>query len=180
MRKLAWVWSWAFAMQLVAVAAFAQDPQTVSHVDLARYIGKWYEIARFPNKYESLCVANVTADYTMRADGNLDVVNRCEKANDEMEEAVGRARIVNSETNAKLQVRFAPSWLSWLPFVWADYWIIDLVPDYSVAAVGDPGRDYLWVLSRTPHLPDAVYEEVVNRITAQGYDTARLVKTKQD
>ncbi|HEX2530569.1 MAG TPA: lipocalin family protein [Burkholderiaceae bacterium] len=165
---------------LLAGSAQAQQPQTVPYVDLGRYAGKWHEIARLPNKFQEQCVANVTAEYTVRDDSQIDVINRCTKRDGSIEAAHGRVRVADHVTNAKLGVRFAPDWLSWLPMVWAKYWILDLAPDYSVVAVGDPRRTYLWILSRTPQLPDTAYDEVVNRMTAQGYDTAKLVKTKQE
>ncbi len=160
--------------------SWAQQVSTVVSVDLARYTGKWYEIARFPNRFQDDCIANVTAQYVKRADGDIDVTNRCLQAGGKIDEAVGRARVDDTGTNAKLKVRFAPDWLSWIPYVWADYWIIDLDADYTLAAVGGPSRDYLWVLSRTPTVPEAAYEALVNRVTAQGFDTAKLVKTRQD
>jgi len=137
-------------------AAQAQTPPTVRavrFVDLDRYAGDWFEIARFPNRFQRQCVGDVRATYSRRPDGRLDVVNRCRTAEGETE-ARGVARIVDDRTFAKLKVRFAPAWLSWLPMVWGDYWIIGMAPDYSWVVVGDPGRDYLWVLARAPHLDD--------------------------
>ncbi|MFC7288845.1 lipocalin family protein [Herminiimonas glaciei] len=164
----------------LSAPSWAQQVSTVVSVDLARYTGKWYEIARFPNRFQDDCIANVTAQYDKRADGDIDVTNRCLQAGGKIDEAVGRARVDDSGTNAKLKVRFVPDWLGWIPYVWADYWIIDLDPAYTLAAVGGPTRDYLWVLSRTPIVPEAEYEALVNRVTAQGFDTAKLVKTRQD
>src|SRR6187455_2680771 len=144
---------WVAAVALaVAVAwppavAGAQVPapvRTVPLVDLDRYSGDWFEIARFPNRFQRQCVGDVRASYSRRPDGRLDVVNRCRTAEGETE-ARGVARIVDDRTFAKLKVRFAPAWLSWLPMVWGDYWIIGMAPDYSWVVVGDPGRDYLWV-----------------------------------
>lgn len=160
--------------------AVSQEVRTVANVDLTRYVGTWYEIARFPNRFQKDCAANVTAQYSKRADGNIDVINRCKEADGKIDQATGVARVVNPQTNAKLKVSFAPDWLNWVSFIWGDYWIIDLAPDYSLAAVGDPSRDYLWVLSRTPGIADADYEALVNRVTAQGFDTSRLVKTVQE
>ena len=160
--------------------AWSQGVRTVASVDLTRYVGTWYEIARFPNRFQKDCVANVKAQYIKRADGNVDVINRCKEADGKINQASGVARVDNPQTNAKLKVSFAPDWLNWVPFIWGDYWIIDLAPDYSLAAVGDPSRDYLWVLSRTPSIADADYEALVNRVTAQGFDTAKLVKTVQE
>jgi apolipoprotein D and lipocalin family protein len=168
------------ATLLLAGASMAQEVEAVDSVDLDRYAGKWYEIARFPNRFQEDCAGNVTADYARREDGRLDVINRCRAADGSTNEAAGVARIPNPENKAKLEVRFAPDWLSWLPMVWSDYWIIDLAPDYSSAAVGEPEREYLWILSRTPTLPEETYQDIVNRLTEQGFDTARLRKTKQE
>ena len=97
-----------------------------------------------------------------------------------MTEAEGKARRLSDDApTSKLEVRFAPGWLSWLPFVWANYWVIDLADDYSYAVIGEPGRKYLWILSRTPKMDDAVYEKILGRIKEQGYDTSALVKTRQ-
>lgn len=168
-----------FALGL-ADMSWAQQVKTVAKVDLDRYLGKWYEIARFPNRFQEDCVANVTAQYNKRPDDEIDVVNRCKKPDGRIDEAVGHGRVDDKTSNAKLKVRFAPDWLGWIPFVWADYWIVDLADDYSVAAVGEPSRDYLWILSRTPTMPVPEYEALVNRLTTQGFDTARLVKTRQE
>ncbi len=159
---------------------WGQEVRPVAQVDLARYVGKWYEIARFPNGFQKDCVANVSAQYNKREDGEIDVINRCRESDGRQEEAIGRARVADKVSNAKLKVRFAPDWLSWLSFVWADYWIIDLASDYSIAAVGEASREYLWILARTPTIADSEYEAAVNRITAQGFDTSKLVKTRQD
>jgi len=148
--------------------------ETVASVDLARYLGTWYEIANFPQSFQRGCTAT-TATYTLRADGELEVLNRCRKGSLDGEEdsALGRARVVDPATNAKLEVSF------FRPF-WGDYWIIDLAEDYSYAVVGHPGRDYLWILARAPTLPEATYQSLVARLQAQGYETARLVRTLQD
>ena len=147
--------------------------ETVAHVDLARYLGTWYEIASFPQSFQRGCTAT-TATYSLRTDGDIDVLNRCRKGSIDGEEktALGRARVVDRPTNAKLEVSF------FRPF-WGDYWIIDLGEDYSYAVVGHPGRDYLWILSRTPTMAEATYEVIVARVQAQGYETSRLVRTLQ-
>ena len=147
--------------------------QTVAHVDLSRYLGTWYEIANFPQSFQRGCTAT-TATYTLRADGDIDVLNRCRKGSVDGEEksALGRARVVDRATNAKLEVSF------FRPF-WGDYWIIDLSDDYSYAVVGHPGRDYLWILARTPTMAEATYQSLVTRLQAQGYETSRLVRTLQ-
>lgn len=164
-------------MSAVPAQAAEVALQAVPAVDLQRYAGTWYEIARLPNKFQADCVSDVTATYTPKPDGRVEVVNRCRKKDNSIDEANGIARVVDPSTNAKLEVRFAPEWLSWLPMVWGDYWIIDLAPDYSVAAVGDPRREWLWVLARKPKMDEASYQELLNRLTAQGFDTAQLRKT---
>ena len=92
----------------------------------------------------------------------------------EFVDAVLVARVVTAPS--KLKVRFAPDWLAWLPFVWANYWVIDLADDYSYAVVGEPGREYLWILARAPQMSDGVYARIVARVTALGFDPARLVR----
>ena len=154
--------------------------QVVPSVDLPRYCGTWYEIARIPNRFQKDCVGEVTATYTLLEDGTVRVVNRCRKGNGEMSEAEGKARRKSdAEPVSKLEVRFAPAFLSIFPFVWGNYWIIDLAPDYSYAVIGEPSREYLWILSRTPALRSDVYSAILERIRGQGYDPAALVITHQ-
>jgi apolipoprotein D and lipocalin family protein len=177
---------WAATVALAAVAALqpartpAQAPpvQAVAFVDLNRYVGDWFEIAKFPNRFQRQCSGDVRARYTKRADGRIDVVNQCRTA-DGRTEVHGVARLVDEQTHARLQVRFAPAWLSWLPAVWGDYWIIGLAEDYSWAVVGDPSREYLWLLSRTPRLNDESVASARAAASANGFDVARLVKTPQ-
>jgi len=147
--------------------------QTVPHVDLEKYLGTWYDIASFPQKFQKGCTGS-TALYTRRPDGMIDVLNRCRKGSLEGNEisAHGRARVVDPATNAKLKVSF------FRPF-WGDYWITDLGPNYEYAVVGHPGRDYLWILSRTPVMDSAVYDGILARLKAQGYEVERLNRTLQ-
>ena len=167
------------------VQAQESDPgssplEVVPSVDLVRYCGTWYEIARLPNKFQAECAGDVTASYRLLEDGTLSVVNRCRKADGEVTEAEGKARR-KSDTDppSKLEVRFAPAFLSIFPFVWGNYWIIDLAADYSYAVISEPSRRYLWILSRTPALPADVYAGIIARIRSQGYDPSALVLTKQ-
>lgn len=145
--------------------------KVVERVDLKRYTGTWYEIASFPQRFQRGCTAT-TATYSLRDDGDIDVVNRCRINSPDGSEkrAHGRARVVDKATNAKLEVSF------FWPF-WGDYWIIDLGQQYEFAVVGHPGRDYLWILSRTPTLDSGVYKDILERLQTQGYDTNRLVRT---
>ncbi len=150
---------------------------TVPHVDLGRYAGLWFEIARLPISTESRCERDVTAHYEVR-DGALRITNRCRRASGRLKTATGHARLVDHRTNAKLQVSFAPSFLDPLPFVWADYWILELADDYSAAMVGTPDRRYLWLLSRTPTLPGTALNAFLARAEQQGYDTDKLEYTE--
>jgi apolipoprotein D and lipocalin family protein len=167
----------ALAMMAGAVTtcAAADAPlPVVGALDLTRYVGTWHEIARYPNYFERMCARDVTATYSANADGTIRVVNACRKDDGTMTEAVGTARVVTPP--AKLQVRFAADWLAWLPFVWADYWVIDLADDYSYAVIGEPGRDYLWILARGPKMSDGVYARIVAKLPALGYDPAKLIR----
>jgi apolipoprotein D and lipocalin family protein len=158
----------------------AQDLAVVSSVDLNRYTGLWYEIARLPNRFQKQCLGDVTATYALLDDGSIKVVNRCRKEDGEIEEAEGRAKRSGDDApNSKLKVRFAPAFLSFLPFVWGDYWIIDLASDYSYAVVGEPTREYLWVLSRTPVMDETQLNAILNRVKEKGYDLTGLIRTKQ-
>ncbi|MEX6632229.1 lipocalin family protein [Hyphococcus lacteus] len=146
---------------------------TVEFVDTERYLGRWYEIARFPNSFEENC-EGVTADYDKRNDGLISVVNTCRKGAPDGEEKVanGRARIVDETTNAKLEVSFFG------PF-WGDYWVIGLADDYSLSLVGEPSGKYLWILSRTPTISDEVRADSLSRLEALGYNIDALYWTKQ-
>ena len=144
--------------------------EVVGAVDLSRYAGRWYEIARLPNRFEKKCADSVTANYTLRSDGKVDVVNRCRKVNGEYTTAKGKAKIVDKKTNAKLKVTF------FWPF-YGDYWILDLGPNYEYAVVGAPNRDYLWVLSRTPQLDEQLYQRLLTKMASRGFETERMIRT---
>lgn len=155
--------------------------RVVPSVDLERYQGVWYEIARLPNRFEEICASDVTAQYTPLSAGRVEVVNRCRKKDGQMTEARGIARPAeDSRENSRLEVRFAPDFLSFLPFVWGDYQIMELAPDYSYALVGEPARKYLWILSRTPQMEEATYRKLVEEAAAQGFDVSQLIRTKQN
>jgi len=162
------------AVGALATARAASRPlEVVPRVDLQRYLGTWYEIATIPQKFQKGCVG-VTAHYALRADGDIDVVNVCRKGtlDGKVSSVRGKAWVVDKMTGAKLKVRF------FWPFA-GDYWIIELDRDYQWAVVGHPGRSYYWILSRTPQMDPAVYEELIRRAAAKGYDTSRIKKTLQ-
>jgi apolipoprotein D and lipocalin family protein len=171
---------------LLAIALDGSDPAAkaapmtpVATLDLQRYAGVWYEIARLPNPFQAKCARSVVVRYALRADGRLDIVNECAQADGRVRQARGVARL--AEPNgppSKLKVRFAPAILSFLPSVWGDYWVIDLAPDYGYAVVGEPNRRYLWILSRSPRMPEPLYDEILGR-AARLYDVSRVVRTEQ-
>jgi apolipoprotein D and lipocalin family protein len=151
--------------------------QTVATLDVARYMGTWYEIAKYPNSFQKQCVRNTRAEYTLQAGGAVQVLNRCVKADGSTTEALGAARQTGAADSPKLQVRFAPAWLSFIPMVWGNYWVIDLDAQYQLVAVSEPQREYLWVLSRTPQVDAAAYQALLGRLAQQGFDLQRLVKS---
>lgn len=154
--------------------------ETVASVDLKRYAGKWFEIARYPNKFQKQCVGNTTATYNFLPEGEIEVLNQCVKKDGTTIDAKGKGRFADKTDNAKLEVRFAPGILSFLPNVWGDYWIIDLDDQYNYAAVGDPKREYFWILSREPKMSDTVYQNILRRAEAKGFNPGKVVKTPQN
>jgi apolipoprotein D and lipocalin family protein len=164
-----------------ALGAVASEPvaplTTVGHVDAGRYAGRWYEIANYPNRFQRVCTGNTIAEYASRADGTLAVTNRCKTASGSSE-ARGVARRVGDATD-RLEVSFLPAALRWLPIGWGDYWVIGLAPDYRYAVVGEPSREYLWILSRTPTLAAQDRKAIEELLRSQGYDPTKLVATPQ-
>lgn len=161
-------------MAALALPATAAEVTSVETLDITRYAGEWHEIARLPMFFQRKCVSAITAQYTLRDDGLVGVRNRCKTEDGETDVVDG---VANRDANhaGRLEVRFAPDWLSWLPLTWADYWVIALDPDYQWAIVGEPGREYLWILSRTPDMPRAQLEELKARATAMGYELDELI-----
>jgi len=152
----------------------AEPLATVSHVDLTRYMGAWYEIARYPNSFQKGCVGS-KATYSLMDDGKVSVLNECYDGSfsGKLRSAKGKAWVVDKGTNSKLKVSFF-----W--FFAGDYWIIDLADDYSYVVVGHPKRKYLWILSRTKTMEDATYEAILRRLVEiHHYDTSKLIKTVQ-
>ena len=151
---------------------------TITSLDVPRYMGTWFEIAKYPNKFQKKCVADTQAQYQLLPAGAVQVTNRCRKDNGELDEAVGEARQTGAAASPKLQVRFAPAWLSWLPAVWGNYGVIDLDERYQLVAVSEPSREFLWVLARTPQVSAEAYNALLARLKAQGFDLDKLERTK--
>jgi apolipoprotein D and lipocalin family protein len=163
-------------MATAITPALAQAPTlpTVTALDLQHYAGKWYEIARLPMWFERHCINDVSATYTLKADQAISVLNTC-RTSEGMISAQGIAVVPHAQYPGQLRVRFAPAWLSFLPFVWGDYWVIDLAPDYSWALVGAPSRKYLWILSRTPTLEAATTTYLKDKSRSLGFDADNMI-----
>lgn len=168
-----------FAAPAFAVRADLPPLETVKAVDLERYAGQWFEIARLPNRFQTACASNVVVRYSVEPDGDILVHNACEEADGKLRSALGEARAID-DSGARLEVRFAPKWLGWLPQVWGDYWILELDVEYRWAVVGEPDRKYFWILSRTPTLDPGLIDELIERAEAQGYQLEDLVRTRHD
>ena len=171
----------ALSLALPAAAsaqnAPGSEPETVERVDLERYMGLWYEYAKLPNSFQDQCVANTTAEYTLRDDGRVTVVNRCDTA-DGVDVATGVARVVDEETNAKLEVSFVE--ILGLNLFWGDYWVIGLGDDYEYAVVGHPERRFGWLLVRDPDVSEDLMDEMFFILESRGYRHADFETTPHD
>lgn len=180
MQKRLWLLLLSMAA-LLPLLAQAETLSVVPSVDFSRYAGQWYEIARLPNRFQEICADNVSATYSLRSDGNIDVLNACRKKDGTVSSAKGVARLAyGPEQPGKLEVRFAPAWLSFLPFVWGKYWVIDLADDYSTSLVGSPDKEFLWLLSRTPRLNAEKTSSLLSKAKQLGFATENIVLTSQE
>ena len=162
-----------FGLTVIVFGCAGNKPplETVASVDLERYLGKWYEIASYPAWFQKGCTAS-TAEYALLPDGKIQVVNRCRKKSPDgpLKEAKGKAEVVDPATHAKLKV-----WFFW-PFK-GNYWIIDLDENYQWVVVGEPSRNYLWILSRTPAMDPDLYRQITQKLLQKGYDPEKLRRT---
>ncbi|NBB91599.1 MAG: lipocalin [Gammaproteobacteria bacterium] len=167
-------------LALIAVSGVAKEPlDVVDRIDFERYQGLWYEIARLPNRFQAQCSSDVTAHYARREDGRIRVTNRCLRESGQVSQAEGIARKVEPEgPDGALEVRFAPKWLSLLPFVWGDYRVFALDEDYRHVLVGSENRRYLWLLAREPSIPERVREELLHEASRSGFDLDGLIMTE--
>jgi apolipoprotein D and lipocalin family protein len=152
--------------------------RTVDSVDLQQYLGKWYEIAAIPQSFQKQCVGNTTAVYETAADSLISVVNTCDTASGSPSVANGRAKVVDTNSNSKLKVTFV-NFFGWQFLLGGDYWILAIGENYSYAIVGAPGRDYAWILSRSPDMANEQILEVNQTLVDQGFDTCKLISTIQ-
>ena len=158
------------------LAAEMSDPlESVARLDLERYMGRWYEIAKIPNRFQRKCAGDTTATYTLRPDGDVTVVNRCVRTDGREILTRGLAKVVDKDTAARLKVSFVS--LVGIRLFWGKYWVIGLDPGYEWAVVGEPKRKYGWILAREPELTLEQWEEVRLILRDRGYDPTRFVVT---
>ncbi|MEJ5262632.1 MAG: lipocalin family protein [Ignavibacterium sp.] len=166
-----------FAFLSISIFAQQQPLKTVDYVDIKKYIGLWYEIAKIPNRFQSQCVKGTTAKYSLKENGEIEVINSCIDEDGETNKTEGIARIVDKKSNAKLEVSFL-SILGWRP-IWGDYWIIGLDENYQWAIVGTPSRKYGWILCRTPKLDQSTLDKIFSILKDQGYNPKDFEFSKQ-
>lgn len=162
----------------LSFSSYAQENTPVSYVDLDQYLGRWYEVASIPQGFQQQCTGGTTAEYSRDAD-LVKVINSCDTKSGDRSVSEGRARIEDTETNAKLKVTFVKMLGKWVFSFAGDYWIIDLAPDYRYAVVGHPTREYAWILSRQGHLSTGDWIRVEKSLRDDGYDSCRLLTTPQ-
>ena len=169
--------AFGLASLLCPPAAMAQPPRNmpVPVLDLERYSGTWHQVAHLPMFFQRKCVRDTTATYTSLPDGRIEVRNACTDKKGERIESVGVADPVPGAPGS-LRVRFAPDWMSWLPFTWAPYWVLEVDEDYRWAMVGGPDRKYLWILSREPEMDPDRYATLVEQARRLGYPVQELIR----
>lgn len=154
------------------------EVQTAPSVDLNKYIGKWYEVASIPQSFQKQCVGNTIADYSFGEKNLIVVINSCDTKTGKRSVSEGRAKIVDTNTNSKLKVTFVKL-IDWIFAFGGNYWILDVDPGYNYALIGDPSRQYAWILSRTPNLPEEILVQAEKHFKAQGYDTCQILSSVQ-
>lgn len=166
-----------FLSMFVSFQALAVN--TVESVDLNKYLGKWYEVASIPQSFQKQCVANTTAEYSFAEDDLIQVLNTCETKDGTRTEADGRARVEDTNSNAKLKVTFVKIF-DWVFAFGGNYWILDFAPDYSYALVGDPTTEYAWILTRSPRVELSTFVRAEQVLKANGYDTCKVLTSIQN
>ncbi|RZT92284.1 apolipoprotein D and lipocalin family protein [Advenella incenata] len=162
----------------------SSDPvlPTQANIDVNKYTGTWYEQARLPNSFQRDCASDVQADYTLQPGNTIKVLNQCKQKDGSVKTAQAEGRLAVQSTApdfSKLQVRFAPRWMSWLPMVWGDYWIMKIHGDYKYSLVGTPNRQFLWVLSREKQADQRVVNELLAYAANHGFAVQDVTRTLQ-
>lgn len=146
----------------------------IPHLDLNRYLGRWYEICRLPLIWEDETATDITANYALNDDGTVLVDNRCFDKDGKPVQAVGEASAID-DTNARLKVTFLPEYVRWIPFTKGDYWVLKIDPEYRMSLVGTPSRKYLWVLAREPRISHEALQAYLAEARRQGFDLTKLI-----
>ena len=165
----------------MATMAYAQTKplHVVEKVELDKYLGVWYEVARKPMYFQNKCDRDVSATYTLNENGNIAVDNRCYAQDGKLNQSSGEAFVQNAPFNSKLKVSFLPESIRWLPVGRGDYWILKIADDYQTVLVGEPKRKYMWVLSRSAQPDPAVVKEYLDYSQSVGFDLSDIIHTKQ-
>lgn len=156
--------------------------QALPSLEVAPYMGTWYQVAWIPNRFQKQCVSDTAATYRDRGDGSVEVLNRCKLANGKLDDVLGVARppvgVSRIEAGklmpARLEVSFLPAWLRWTGIGWGAYWVVDFAPDGRYAIISEATREYLWVLARQPALTPADDVAIKAKLQALGFDLARV------
>ncbi len=170
------------AVSALVAAVMAKNAKkalaSAAHVDLDRFVGSWFEVARLPDRQDKDCLSDARVTYA-RTDDGLRLLSLCRRENGTIKRSTGRAKLVDDATQSRFKISYSHSAFDALPFVWSDYTIIDVADDYSSAIVGAADRKHLWFLSRQPTVTDAAHQDFMNKARAQGFDTSALVYTRQ-
>lgn len=179
--KVALITATIFAITSLANAQSpsSYDIQPVQEVNLNKYLGQWFEIARKPLYFQKMCDYNVSANYSLKSNGNIKVDNTCYDKDGKLKQSIGEAYVQNSPKNSILKVSFLPSLIRWIPVARGDYWILKLDENYQTVLVGSPNKKYLWVLSRNQNPDPKIVDEYLNYAQSLGYDLKDIIKTKQ-
>ena len=167
-----------FFIWLSAMASTKSEVETFKYVELNKYYGKWYEVASIPQFFQKQCIGNTIAEYSPGEKDLVVVINSCDTISGKRSVAEGRARVVDKETNSKLEVTFV-NFITWIFSFGGSYWILDVDPEYSYALVSDPSRNYAWILSRTPVLSKSLLMNAEKLYRMQGYDTCKILTSIQ-
>ena len=158
--------------------SYALNVEPINNFDSTKYLGTWYEVVRLPNRFEKKCFQPIIAKYEIDTNNSSQIIitNSCNLIDGSLNTATGIAKFTDKHNIGKLDVTFLPTWLRWLPFGYGDYWI--LYTDYnSVSLVGSKDGDYLWVLSRTKNIDEAILNKVLQIAKIQGFDTSKIIFT---
>ena len=174
-------------LALFSAAASGQSPlpaplQPLPRLDLESYMGTWYQVLWFPNRFQKQCSSDTSATYRILGNGSVEVTNRCRTAEGTMDTVVGVARppagvsriVAGKLQPARLEVSFLPAWLRWTGIGWGAYWVLDLAPNGRYAIISEPSRQYLWVLSRQPALTSDEDAAIRGKLQALGFDLRAL------